>query len=179
MLVSRLRQVVVEPVGVDLVVADGDVEGDAPGERLEGRQELVAPAVVVVPGIDHVSPGTFTILAGRVLQHVKKTKLKFLTVFGRTPGDRLVEKFKVGIEGRLFAADDEMMLGADAARDLDVKLGDTLTMYGVPFKIVGIYHSDVKFEMAGCVLSSAVVQKPKAFNRGNAMSRAPIISGTR
>lgn len=118
--------------------------------------------IKTVPGIDHVSPGTFTILAGRVLQNVKKTKLKFLTVFGRTPGDRLVEKFRNGIEGRLFATDEEMMLGADAARDLDVKLGDTLTMYGVPFRIVGIYHSDVKFEMAGCVLSSAVVQKQLA-----------------
>ena len=115
-----------------------------------------------VPGIDHVSPGTFTILAGRVLQNVKKTKLKFLTVFGRMAGDRLVEKFRVGIEGRLFAAEDEMMIGTDAARDLDVKLGDTLTMYGVPFKIVGIYRSDVKFEAAGCVLSSSVVQKQLA-----------------
>jgi putative ABC transport system permease protein len=115
-----------------------------------------------VQGVDHVSPGTFTILAGRVLQNVKKTKLKFLTVFGRTPGDRLVEKFRAGIEGRLFENDDEMMIGADAARDLDVKLGDSLTMYSHPFKIVGIYHSDVKFEAAGCVLSSAVVQKQLA-----------------
>jgi putative ABC transport system permease protein len=116
-----------------------------------------------VPGVDHVSPGTFTIIAGRVLQKVKPgTKLKFLTVFGRVPGDRLIQKHLPGIQGRLYEADDELILGTDAARDLDVKLGDTLTLLNRSFKIVGVYTSDVKFESAGCVLSSAVVQKELA-----------------
>jgi len=116
-----------------------------------------------VPGVDHVSPATFTIIAGRVLQKVKPgTKLKFLTVFGRIPGDRLVEKHRPGIEGRLFEADDELILGTDAARDLDVKLGDSLPMLNRTFRIVGIYRSDVKFESAGCVIPTAVVQKELA-----------------
>ena len=116
-----------------------------------------------IPGVEHASPGTFTIIAGRVLQKVKPgTKLKFLTVFGRLPGDRLVEKFRQAIQGRLFEAEDEMMVGTDTARDLDVKEGDTLTMLNRTFKIVGIYQSDVKFESAGCVISSAVVQKELA-----------------
>lgn len=114
-------------------------------------------------GVDHVSPGTFTIIAGRVLQKVKPgTKLKFLTVFGRVAGDRLVEKHRPGIEGRLYEAEDELILGRDAARDLEVKLGDTLSLLNRTFRIVGIYKSDVKFESAGCVLSSAVVQKELA-----------------
>lgn len=115
-----------------------------------------------VPGVDHASPGTFTILSGRVLQNVRRTKLKFLTVFGRLPGDRLVEKFRTGIDGRLFEAEDEMILGADAARDLNAKLGETLPMFNLTFKIVGIYTSDIKFESAGCVISSVVVQKQLA-----------------
>lgn len=116
-----------------------------------------------VSGVDHVSPGTFTIIAGRVLQKVKPgTKLKFLTVFGRIPGDRLVEKHRKGIQGRLYESDDELILGTDAARDLEVKLGDTLPMLNRTFRIVGIYTSDIKFESAGCVLSSAVVQKELA-----------------
>jgi putative ABC transport system permease protein len=116
-----------------------------------------------VPGVDHASPGTFTIIAGRVLQKVKPgTKLKFLTVFGRIPGDRLVEKFRAGIQGRLLQAEDEMILGSDASRDLDVKIGDTLPMLNRTFKIVGVYTSDVKFESAGCVIPSSVVQKELA-----------------
>jgi len=117
-------------------------------------------AMGTVPGVDHVSPGTFTIIAGRVLQKVKPgTRLKFLTVFGRIPGDRLVEKFRHATEGKLLAAEDEMILGNDAARDLGVKLGDTLTLLNRTFRIVGVYQSDVKFESAGCVIASAVVQQ--------------------
>ncbi len=116
-----------------------------------------------IAGVEHVSPGTFTIIAGRVLQKVRPgTKLKFLTVFGRTPGDRLVEKFKPGIQGRLYEAEDEMIVGDDAARDLGVRLGDTLPMLNRTFRIVGIFRSDVKFESAGCVISGAVVQKELA-----------------
>lgn len=119
--------------------------------------------VRAVPGVEHVSPGTFTILAGRVLQKVKPgTKLKFLTVFGRVAGDRLVEKFRAGIRGRLYEGEDEIILGTDAARDLGVKLGESLPMFNRTFKIVGIYASDIKFESAGCVISSSVVQKELA-----------------
>jgi len=122
------------------------------------REEV--EAVRAVPGVDHVSPGTFTIIAGRVLQKVKPgTKLKFLTVFGRVPGDRLVEKFRGALEGRLLQSDDEMILGTDAARDLDIKIGEPLTLLNRTFKIVGIYKSDVKFESAGCVIPSSVVQQ--------------------
>lgn len=116
-----------------------------------------------IPGVEHASPGTFTIIAGRVLQKVKPgTKLKFLTVFGRIPGDRLIEKFKSTIDGRLLEAEDELILGTDAARDLDAKRGDTLTLLNRTFKIVGVYQSDVPFESAGCVIPSSVVQKELA-----------------
>lgn len=113
-------------------------------------------AVRALPGVEHLSPGTFTIVSGRVL---KKPKIKFLAVFGRTPGDRLIEKFKPGIAGRLIQADDEVMLGGDAARDLELKAGDTLELFHHPLKVVGVYQSDVKFESAGCILSSSVIQK--------------------
>lgn len=113
-------------------------------------------AVRALPGVEHLSPGTFTVVSGRVL---KKPKIKFLAVFGRAPGDRLVEKYRAGIDGRLFAADDEMILGQDSARDLELKPGDTLELFHRPLKVVGVYKSDVKFEAAGCVVSTRVVQE--------------------
>ncbi len=112
--------------------------------------------VRALPGVEHLSPGTFTIISGRVL---KKPKIKFLTLFGRVPGDRLIEKFKTGIDGRLFQAGDEMILGQDAARDLELKTGDTLELLHRPLKVVGIYKSDVKFESAGCVVPSSMIQQ--------------------
>ncbi|HVR86956.1 MAG TPA: FtsX-like permease family protein [Planctomycetota bacterium] len=112
--------------------------------------------VRALPGVEHLSPGTFTIISGRVL---RKPKIKFLTVFGRVPGDRLIEKFKGSLEGRLFQADDEMILGSDAARDLELRPGDTLELLHHPLKVVGIYKSDVKFESAGCVVPSSMIQQ--------------------
>jgi len=112
--------------------------------------------VRALPGVEHLSPGTFTIVSGRVL---KKPKIKFLTVFGRVPGDRLIQKFKPGIDGRIIQADDEVMLGQDAARDLELRTGGTLELFHHPLKVVGIYASDVKFESAGCVVSSGLIQQ--------------------
>lgn len=112
-------------------------------------------AVRALPGVDHLSPGTFTIVSGRVL---KKPKLKLLTVFGRVPGDRLLDKFKPGIEGRLFTTDEELILGQDAARDLELKVGDTLELFHRQLKVVGVYKSDIRFESAGCVIPTRVIQ---------------------
>jgi putative ABC transport system permease protein len=113
-------------------------------------------AVRALPGVEHLSTGTFTIVSGRVL---KKPKIKFLTVFGRVPGDRLLQKYKAGIDGHLLTADDEIILGQDAARDLELKPGDTLELLNHKLKVAGVYKSDVKFESAGCVISSVVIQQ--------------------
>jgi putative ABC transport system permease protein len=113
-------------------------------------------AVRALPGVEHLSPGTFTIVSGRVL---KKPKIKFLTVFGRVPGDRLITKFKEGIDGRIIGADDEIMVGSDSARDLELKVGDTLELFHRPLKVVGVYTSDVKFESAGAIISTTVIQQ--------------------
>jgi len=113
-------------------------------------------ALRAIPGIEHMSPGTFMIISGRVL---KRPTLKFLTVFGRLPGDRLIGKFGKGISGRLFQAEDEMIVGAEAARDLQLKIGDTMEILNRTLKIVGVYQSDVKFEAAGSVVPTSVIQE--------------------
>ena len=112
-------------------------------------------AIRATPGVAHMSPGTFMIVSGRVL---KRPAVKFITVFGRVPGDRIINKFAKGIQGRLFTAEDEMILGSEAARDLQLKTGDTLDILNRTLKIVGVYQSDVKFEAAGCVLPTSVIQ---------------------
>ena len=37
--------------------------------------------------------------------------LQALVVFGRTPGDRLLDKFRTDLEGRMMEGEGEMMLG--------------------------------------------------------------------
>jgi putative ABC transport system permease protein len=123
-----------------------------------------------LPEVEHVSPGTFTIVRSGALKI--KTVMKMLFVFGRLAGDRPVEKFRGKIEGRLYEKDDEMILGADAAHDLRLKVGDALDLYGRTFRIVGVYKSKVRFEAAGCIVSLGVVQQQ--LNMGDATSLAFI-----
>ena len=138
--------------GADLLVVNRSALG--PEYSRISREDV--DRVRGLPGVDHVSPGTFTMVSGRVLN---RPKMKFLTVFGRVPGDRLVDKFLPGIDGRLPRADDEMILGSDAARDLGLKTGGTLELFGQRLKVVGIYTSDVTFESAGCVIPSVIIQR--------------------
>ena len=97
-----------------------------------------------LPEVTHVSPGTFTVIRSDALKI--KTKMKMLFVFGRIAGDRPVEKFRSDIDGRLFQKDDEMIMGADAAHDLRLKVGDTFKLISRDFKLVGIYKSAIRFE---------------------------------
>jgi len=123
-----------------------------------------------LPEVQHVSPGTFTVLRSGALKI--KTVMKMLLIFGRVAGDRPLMKFKDMIEGRLFEKDDEMILGADAAHDLRLKVGDPLEFYDRKFKVVGIYRSKIRFEEAGCIVSLGVVQEQ--LNMGDATSLAFI-----
>src|SRR5439155_18324562 len=74
------------------------------------------------------------------------------------------------IQGRLYEKDDEMIMGADAAHDLRLKVGDTLDLYDRKFKIVGIYTSKIRFEAAGCIVALGVVQQQ--LNMGDSTSLA-------
>lgn len=127
----------------------------APEYSRMSKKEL--EGVAGVPGVEHASPGTFTIISSRVLK--PGVKAKFMTVFGRTPGDRLVEKFRDRVDGRLLANEGEIMVGADAALDLGLKRGDALRLFDRTFTIVGIYRTDVTFESAGCVVANSVLQR--------------------
>jgi putative ABC transport system permease protein len=121
-----------------------------------------------LPEVEHVSPGTFTIVRSGALKI--KTKMKMLFIFGRIAGDRPVLKFLGRLQGRLYEKDDEMILGADAAHDLRLKTGDTLELYNRTFRIVGVYESAIRFEAAGCVVSLGVVQQQ--LSMGDATSLA-------
>jgi putative ABC transport system permease protein len=114
--------------------------------------------VRALPEVEHLSPATLAIASPRGLK-VRAGKVEALVVFGRTPGDRLLDKFRGRLEGRSLAAEDEVMVGAIAARSLGLKVGDVLEMFRGTFRIVGIYESPVPWENSGAVLPNAVIQR--------------------
>jgi putative ABC transport system permease protein len=106
--------------------------------------------------VEHLSGGTFTFasLRGRKM----KTPMPTLLIFGRTPGDRLLNKFRSRVDGRVIEKEDEIMVGEIAATNLGIRPGDTLPLFKRTFRVVGVYRSDVSFEQVGAMVPNAVVQ---------------------
>ena len=123
-----------------------------------------------LPQVEHLSAGTFTLASPRGLK-VKTGRMPTLLIFGRPPGDRILDKFKGKVRGRVIAADDEVMVGHIAAETFGLKGADkeTLEVFGRAFRVVGIYDSGVSFENVGAIVSNSVVQtvlKTESINMG-------------
>ncbi len=108
-------------------------------------------------GVKHVSVTTFSIAAPRGLK--VKSGMPALLLFGRTPGDPLLDKFKSRTKGGLIQKDDEIMLGSMTAENLKLGPGDALELFGRTFRIVGVHTSDVAFERVGAIISNSVLQE--------------------
>ena len=109
-----------------------------------------------LPQVEHLSGGTFTLASSRGLKVVDR--MDMLLVWGRTPGDRLLHKFRKKIEGRLIENDREIMMGFLAARSLGVRVGEDVEVFNRVFKVVGVYESGIQLENAGSIVANTVVQ---------------------
>src|SRR3989338_2230797 len=86
--------------------------------------------------------------------------IPFLLFFGRNPEERLIKRYKDrNLQGRLIEGDDEIMLGATAAKGFGKKVGDKLHVLEKDFTVVGIYGTCIHWEDIGCVVSGRVIQK--------------------
>ena len=109
-----------------------------------------------LPEVEHLSGGTFTLASSRGLK--VQDGMDMLLVWGRTPGDRLIEKFRKRIQGRLIQDDGEVMLGFLAAKSLGVRVGEEVEIFNRRFKVVGLYESGIQLENAGAIVANSVVQ---------------------
>jgi putative ABC transport system permease protein len=138
--------------GAQLLVVNKTVQDPAFSRVSREEQDYIRG----LPGVAHLSRGTFTIASPRGLK--VNAGMPALLVFGRTPGERLLDKYKARLTGRLIEKDDEIMVGSIAAQNLGVAAGDRLEIFGREFQVVGIYESGVSFETVGACVTNAVVQ---------------------
>lgn len=74
--------------------------------------------------------------------------LPYFMVFGLNPQEDYVRHYRVR-EGQLIARPGDIMIGRFAANSLKKKVGDTLRVAGLTFRIVGIYENGSAYEDAG------------------------------
>lgn len=110
-----------------------------------------------LPEIEHLSRANFALASPRGLKQA--TRLTMLPVFGRTWGDRLMEKYRKNLEGRLPTSDDEILLGSIASEDLQARIGDGLQLFGRPFRVTGVFRGSAPWEKGGAVMSNAVLDE--------------------
>ncbi len=139
--------------GADMLVINRLRKDPAFSRVKKEEQDFIAG----LPQVEHQSGGTFILEADRGFKAL--VKMDMLLVWGRPPGDRLIEKFRKRMQGRIIENDREVMLGYLAAQSLGVKTGDDLQLFGRPFKVVGIYESNVQLENAGAIVANSVVQQ--------------------
>jgi putative ABC transport system permease protein len=138
--------------GAEVLVVNKTVQDPAFSRVGKEEQEFIRS----LPEVEHLSRGTFTIASPRGLQ--VKAGMPALLIFGRSPGERLLQKYRARMVGRLLENDNEILLGSIAANNLSLKTGDTLVLFDRTFTVVGVYESGVSFETVGAVLSNSVVQ---------------------
>ncbi|MFH1420062.1 MAG: ABC transporter permease [Planctomycetota bacterium] len=85
-------------------------------------------------------------------------KMPFAFMIGLRP-EPMLENYDRLISGRHPEADDEVLLGRIAARTLEKDVGQTVLLAWKPFKIVGIFETDIVYFDAAIVMTMDRLQK--------------------
>ncbi len=152
--------------GAELVVVNRMMQDPAFSRVKKEEQDFVR----ALPEVEHLSLGTFTFASPRGLKVKSKGAMPALLIFGRTPGDRILDKFKKTVKGRVIEREGEIMVGSIAAENFGIRVDDTLELFDQPFKVVGIHESSVPFEKVGAIVSNSVVQKQVNMGESCAMA---------
>jgi putative ABC transport system permease protein len=139
--------------GAQMLVVNKTVQDPAFSRVSREEQDFVRG----LAGVKHVSLSTFSIAAPRGLK--VKMGMPALILYGRTPGDPLLDKFKGRVRGDLIRNNDEIMLGDIAAENLKLDVGDRLELLQRTFKVVGVHQSSISFERIGAIVPNAVLQE--------------------
>jgi ABC-type antimicrobial peptide transport system permease subunit len=118
--------------------------------------EEMGPRLAALPGVAHVEPGVFTF--------VSTGDLQLFLVFGYEPNTISARHYRI-VEGKPVTGPRQVAIGRRAADTLKKGLGQTIRLYGVPYRIVGIYETGQGLEESGGLVTLAdgqsIAQKPR------------------
>jgi putative ABC transport system permease protein len=138
--------------GAQMLVVNKTVKDPAFSRVKKDEQDFIREH----PEVEHLSRANLTLASPRGLPG--SPRITALVVFGRQPGDRLLDKYRKGLRGRLLEKPGEMLLGSIAAEDLKLDVGGTLELFSRKFEIVGVYTTAVPWERVGAIVANEVVE---------------------
>lgn len=136
--------------GIDLIVVRAGVS-DQLSSNLD---ESLGDAIRKVPGVAEVAPSLMDAVS------FEEANLASVLANGWEPGGLLTRGLRV-LKGRALERGDgaAVVLGRVLALNLGKTVGDTLSVAGEPFRVVGVFESDSLFENGGLVVPLDVLQR--------------------
>lgn len=133
-------EVAIKTGGADMMIYQQGVAADIFSSLPE---QQTRQTVLSDPGVAETASGLFHVMP--------VDDAPFMLLFGVRRGEFVLESDPT-IEGRRPAAENEVMLGRTAARQLDKGVGQTVRLGGEPFDVVGIFETDVPFFNGGLLI---------------------------
>ncbi len=124
--------------GADILAIEAGVDPDLSaiddrvGARIEGREDIEA-------------------VSGTIMTAVSTEDVALLMVFGYHPRSFAMRHFRI-VDGQPLAGGRQVIVGAKAADQMGLEVGDSLRLLKSNFRVVGIYETGLAYEEIGVVI---------------------------
>jgi len=106
--------------------------------------ETIGDRLRAVPGVENVEAGVFG--------WINVDSIPYFLVYGYEPGSVAAAHYRI-VEGKPVTGAKQIALGRRGAEALKLGVDDILRVYGVPYRIVGIYETGQGMEESGGVVT--------------------------
>ena len=131
--------------------------------------DTVGLRLQAIPGVDRVEPGVYT--------WVSAADLPFLLIFGYDPGSTAMAHYRL-VAGQPVKAPGQIVLGQRAIESLKKGVGDSVRIYGQPYRIVGIFETGQGMEESGGVVTLEDAQEIAKYERQVSLYQIGLRRGT-
>ncbi len=131
--------------GADLMVIKADISD----MQLSIIDQRVGTQIAAIPGVQHVSGGISAPAA------LEETPL--FSIHGRDPAEHAIHHFGI-VEGNGLSDSQHILLGKKSAESLQKGVGETVTVLGRTYHIIGIYETGNPVEEYGGVIALSEAQ---------------------
>ncbi|MFN8488562.1 MAG: FtsX-like permease family protein [Caldilineaceae bacterium] len=106
--------------------------------------QTLGDRIQAIPDVKNVEPGVFG--------WINVDKSPYFLIFGYASDSVAIQHYRV-VDGKPITGPKQIIIGRRGAEALSKKVDDTLRIYGVPYRIVGIYETGQGMEESGGVVT--------------------------
>ncbi len=118
-------------------------EADTADTSLSAIDQRIGDRIAAMPEVENVS--------GMLLTAITTEDTGIFMLLGFNPREAAIQEFRM-VEGERLTSNRQIMIGRKMADAQGFKVGDTVSLNGVRYRVVGIYeHSSSGFELGGVI----------------------------